>query len=173
MKGVWVWIASASLAVSMAGALAAQAPALDIKYGLWEMTSASNVSGQMPIDTSNMTAEQKAKIDEAMKATMGAHNNVSKSCVTKEKIEKSVFMMGDQPGMSCSQKITTNTRSSLDASVSCMGRQAMTGQMHVDAASPTSIKGVIKMTSTDQGKTMNVTVNMTGKWLSADCGSEK
>ena len=118
-----VWIASVSLAISMAAALAAQVPALDVKYGLWEMTSVSSVSGQLPIDTSNMTPEQKAKIDEAMKATMGAHNDVSKSCVTKEKFEKSLFMMGDQPGMKCSRKSPPTPKFRLDAMVSCTGHR--------------------------------------------------
>ena len=158
----------------MAATLVAQAPALDVKYGLWEMSNVTNLGGQMPqVDTSRMTPEQKAKMDEAMKQMMGTHTNVTKSCITKEKVEKSVFMMPDQPGTTCSQKITTNTKTTLEASLSCTGQNAMTGQMHIDALSPTSIKGTIKSSGAMQGGAMTATINMAGKWLSADCGDVK
>jgi hypothetical protein len=36
--------------------LLAQAPSLDVKMGLWEMSMTSNAGGQMPaVDTSKMT----------------------------------------------------------------------------------------------------------------------
>jgi hypothetical protein len=93
--------------------------------------------------------------------------------VTKEKLEKSVFMMENQPGQTCRQLLTNNTRTSLDASITCTGANAMSGQMHIDALSPTSIKGVIRSASTEPGRAMAVNITMTGKWLGADCGSEK
>jgi hypothetical protein len=49
----------------------------------------------------------------------------------------------------------------------------MTGQMHIEALSPTSIKGTIKSSGAEQGATMTATINMTGKWLGADCGDVK
>jgi uncharacterized protein DUF3617 len=173
MTRVWVWTGSVALAASMAAVLAAQVPALDVKYGLWEMTTATTIGGQMPqVDTSRMTPEQKAKIDEAMKQMMGTHNDVSKACITKEKVEKSVFMMGDE-GKNCVQKITTNTRTTLDASVSCTGQQAMTGQMHIEALSPTSLRGTVKSSGAAAGSAMTATIAVTGKWLAADCGDVK
>jgi hypothetical protein len=174
MHRVWVWAGSVAVAASMAATLVAQAPALDVKYGLWEMSNVTNLGGQMPqVDTSKMTPEQKAKMDEAMKQMMGAHTTVTKSCITKEKVEKSVFMMDDQPGMKCSQKITTNTKTTLEASLSCTGEHAMSGQMHIEALSPTSMKGTIKSSGAMQGASMTATINMTGKWLGADCGDVK
>src|SRR5438132_805284 len=105
MKSVSVWRVSALLSVSFAAALVAQAPALDVKMGLWEMSSTTQMGGQMPtVDTSKMTPEQKKQLDDAMKQMVGeAHTNVAKSCVTKEKLEKSVFMMESQPGQTCKQ----------------------------------------------------------------------
>src|SRR4051794_38289473 len=62
MHRVWVWTGSVAVAAMMAATVVAQAPALDVKYGLWEMSNVTNLGGQMPqIDTSRMTPEQKAK----------------------------------------------------------------------------------------------------------------
>jgi hypothetical protein len=172
-------IASRSIAAGLLSAagvavVLAQAPALDVKMGLWEMTTSSDVGGQMPaIDTSKMTPEQRASVEAAMKGMMGVHTNVTKTCMTKEKFDRSSFMATDEPGRPCKQTITTNTRSILEGTMSCSGARPMTGQMHIDALSSTNIKATIKSSETDQGKTMNVNVAMTGKWLGADCGTVK
>jgi hypothetical protein len=49
----------------------------------------------------------------------------------------------------------------------------MSGQFHMDAPSPTSFKGTMKSSSTQEGKTMTVDMTMAGKWLSAECGAVK
>ena len=166
--------ASLAVAASLTAVAVAQAPALDVKMGLWELSTVSELSGQMPgIDTSKMTPEQKAKMDEAMKAMMGKHTNVNNTCMTQEKFNKSNFMAGDKPEQNCKQTITTNTRSTLEGTLVCTGENAMTAQMHIDALSSTAIKATFKSASSQQGKTMMMNMEMAGKWLSADCGKEK
>jgi hypothetical protein len=172
MKSVSVWGLSAALAVSLASVLVAQAPALDVRMGLWEVSSTTQVGGQMPdVDTSKMTPEQKARVEEAMKGMMGGHTNVTKTCMTREKLEKQAFMDSDRHN--CKQTMNTNTRTVLESSVTCTGENAMTAQMRIEAASPTSVKGMIKSENTMRGKTMNVNVNLTARWLGADCGDVK
>jgi hypothetical protein len=174
MNTVFRWFGSATTAVVLAAVVVAQAPALEIRMGLWEFTSTTEIGGQMPVvDTNKMTPEQKAKVEAAMKAMLGTRSNVAKTCMTKEKLDKSVLLMEDQPGVTCKQALTTNTRTSLEATITCAGAHSMTGQMHVDALSPTSIKGTITSSSSGQGRTMTVDVAMTGKWLGADCGDVK
>ena len=51
----------------------AQAPALNIKLGEWEISSVMNVGGQLPIDTSKMTPEQKAKMEASMDGRGARH----------------------------------------------------------------------------------------------------
>jgi hypothetical protein len=154
--------------------MAAQAPALDVRMGLWEITNKTTLGGQMPqMDLSKLPPEQRARVEESMKAAMGEHTNVTKSCITKEKLEKSVFMMDSQPGQKCSQQIVTNTRAALDANLTCTGDRPMKGQMHIDALSPTSVKGTVTAAVTDQGRTMTANIALAGKWLGADCGDVK
>jgi uncharacterized protein DUF3617 len=112
-------------------------------------------------------------MEAAMRNMMAPHTNVRKSCMTKEKFDQSNFISSDQPGTTCKQTITTNTRSALDGTVSCTGQRPSTAQVHIDAPSSTSIKGSVKTSESDQGRTMSVDVAMTGKWLGADCGAVK
>lgn len=173
MKRVSLCCAAALFSTSIA-VLLAQAPALDVKMGLWEVTNVSTIGGQMPtMDLSKLPPEQRARMEEAMKSVMGTHTNTTKTCMTKEKFEKSNFMTGDER-QNCVQKITTNTRTTLEGAVTCTGQQAMAGQMHIDAISPTEIKGTVKATSSDaRGGAMSIAMTLAGKWLGADCGNVK
>jgi hypothetical protein len=167
-------IGTAVLLSSVTVVLLAQtpiAPALDIKMGLWEISSTSQIGGNMPtMDTSKMTPEQKAQMEAAMKAMMGSHQNVTKSCMTKEKFQKEGLM--EDHGGDCKQSITTNTKSTLEAKVVCTNPSS-TSQFHVDAQSQTAFKATVKTVATDQGKPMNIDIALTGKWLGADCGDVK
>jgi hypothetical protein len=167
---------SAVLLFVLTGAVVlAQRPALNLKMGLWELTSMSQVGGQMPaIDTSKMTPEQKAKFEAAMKSVvMGAHTNVIKSCITPEKYDKANFMMTDKDADNCKQTVSTNTSTSLEAAVTCTGERARTGQVHIEAPSPTLFKGTVKFTMNENGRPMTVDGTMTAKWVAADCGAVK
>jgi hypothetical protein len=174
MNNISRWFAAAAASLSLSAIAVAQTPALDVKMGLWEITSTSDIGGQMPaIDTSKMTPAQKARMEAAMKGLTGAHSAVTKSCMTKEKFNRSNFMTDDDSGTTCQQTISTNTRTSLDANVVCTGKQTRTSQMHIDASSPTSFTASVKSVDTKQGRTMTVDMTMTGKWLGADCGTVK
>src|SRR5689334_3647145 len=116
MKRVSAWMGAMALATTTATVLFAQPPALDVKMGLWEVTSTTNIGGDMPpVDTSKMTPQQKAQVEQAMKGMMGSHTNTTKSCMTREKFEKESFMIGNEPNQNCRQTLTTNTRSAFDA----------------------------------------------------------
>ena len=159
---------------ALGGVAAAQAPALNVQMGLWEISSTTDLGGQMPgVDTTKMTPEQKARVEAAMKGMMGPRTSVNKSCVTKEKFDQSNFMTQDQPGDTCHQAITTNTRTSLEGTVTCTGEHPMSGQIHIDAPSPTTFTGTVKATSTEGGRATTINMALSGKWLSADCGTVK
>jgi hypothetical protein len=167
------WTAALLLSVAAAAVALAQAPSLDVKMGLWEVTSTTDLSGQMPaMDTSKMTPDQRAQMETMMKA-MAGRPTVTKICMTKEKLDRSSFMT-EQPGTTCTQALTTNTSSTLEATVSCKGGRAATSKLHIDALSSTSIKGSFAVSNIgDAGRGMNINATMTGQWLGADCGTTK
>ena len=162
-----VAVVSVSIAVV---AVAQQTPALNVNMGLWELTSAINIGGDRPaMDTSKMTPEQKARMEAAMQGMMGQHTSTTKSCITKDKFNKTTFFENEDPNTTCTQTLSTNTRSTLDVTVVCTGARPQTNQLHFDALSPTSFKGTIKSSSVARGQTMTMNGILTGKWLGADC----
>jgi hypothetical protein len=154
--------------------LVAQTPALDLKLGLWENTIVTNIGGAPPIDTSKMSPEQAAKMTAAKKGMAGERTMTDKSCLKKEDLAKDSFMLPNESGMTCTRTITTNTKSSFVANVSCTGQREMKGQVSIESMSDgTAFNGSMKMATTTQGRTMDVNMKMSGKYLGADCGTVK
>jgi hypothetical protein len=165
---------SSVVLAGLSAVLVAQAPALDVKYGLWENTIVTNIGGVPPIDTSKMTPEQAAQVAAAMKGAMGAKTITDKSCVTKEKLADDTFMMPAQSGMTCKRTVITNSKTSYVADVRCTGDRDMTGKINIQTtAGGSAFTGSMDMAATTQGKTMNVNMKMSGKYLGADCGTVK
>jgi len=169
-------ITSSILVVGITTVLMAQAPALDVKLGLWENTIVTNMGMAAPaVDTSKMPPEQAAKIAEMMKGMMGDRTVVEKNCLTKEDLAKDSFMMPEDTRQKCTRTITTNTRSAFAATIACTGERGDTkGDINVESlAGGTAYKSTMKMAATGRGRTMNMTMTMTGKYLGADCGTVK
>ena len=169
-------LGAALISAACAGVAIAQAPLLAPQLGLWEMTTMVSVGNAMPaIDTSNMPPEQKARIEAAMKGMSADRTDVSKTCFRKEDLADPNFMMRGQQGMTCTQKLNTNTRTVLDADVVCTGERAMSGHTHIELPTPTTMRATMK-TQSPGGRagapTPQVSITMSGKWLAADCGKE-
>jgi hypothetical protein len=154
-----------------AAAFAQSAPALNIKMGLWEL--AIDMSGALPpgIDLSKMTPEQQAAMAQAMRGRgMAPGGGGFKMCMTKEKLANGQ-MAQSRPGQECKDKVTRSTTTTLDITETCTSSTqppvVTTSELHVEAISPTSVK----MTAQETGKPM--IVNMTGRWLAAECGDVK
>jgi len=149
---------------------------LDVKLGLWESTWTNQVSGMppMPADAlANLTPEQRAKVEDAMKARANGMPNVRthKQCMTKEKLEKDATF---DDRKSCTHSVTSSTRHKLEMKIEC-AEQGMksSGTLRVEAVDSENVKGAMQMVATGGDHTMNINANFTGKWLSPDCGTVK
>jgi hypothetical protein len=162
---------TAMIAGLTAALLAQGAPKIDVKMGLWEVTSTTSMTGNVPMpDTSKMTPQQAAAVQAAMSGMMGPHTSTIKECLTKEKFDQG--MLTDQKN--CKTTITTNTATVLEVQMACdQGQGTMTGLLHFEAPSPAVIAGTFKGTATMGAQTTNITGTYAGKWTSADCGSVK
>ena len=60
--------------------------------GLWEITQSAGVGGMPGVDTSKMTPEQLAQI-QAMMSAAGSAARPTKTCLTKEKLEKETYAL--------------------------------------------------------------------------------
>jgi hypothetical protein len=127
-------ISSSILVVGITAVLAAQAPVLDVKLGLWENTIVTNIGGMaMPqVDTSKMPPDQAAKIAEAMKGDE-RRAVTDKSCLTKEDLANESFMMPKDSKMTCTRTVTTNTKAVFAADVNCTGERTVKGQINVES----------------------------------------
>ena len=167
---------SSILVVGVAAVLAAQAPVLDVKLGLWENTIVTNMSGMaMPqMDTSKMPPEQAAKMAEAMKAMMGPRTITEKNCLTKEDLQKDSFMLPEDSKMKCTRTITANTRATFAADIDCTGERSMKGQINVESLDGgNAYRSTMKMASSGRGQTVNLSMTSTGKYLGPACGDVK
>jgi hypothetical protein len=169
----------ALLAVALSCSLVSwAADQFDIRPGLWEVTSTVQVSGLPPIpNLDQMTPEQRARIEAAMKNMGGAHTNTAKSCVTKEGIEQAIAKANSRSGDSCSPKITNMTSSKVDLHIECTrqnGESKTNGDMSITRLDPEHFKGSGAMkTSGSGGRTMDMKWSMTGAFVSSDCGNVK
>ncbi|HYM25037.1 MAG TPA: DUF3617 domain-containing protein [Vicinamibacterales bacterium] len=164
--------AGAAAALTVTAVLVAQAPMLDVRMGLWETTATTTMNNMMAgVDTSKMNDQQKAQI-EAMMKNMQGKPVVTKSCMTKEKFEKQNFMQ-NRPNSDCKQTVTTNTRTAMDATVVCSTPETIKGQVHIEATSPTAFKGTVHSTGSARGHEIEVSIDLSGRWLGADCGDVK
>lgn len=144
---------------------------LNVKPGLWECTLTTVLSGQAPIAPemlSRLNPEQRARLEEQMKAGMGAHKHVYKSCVTKEDLAKGE---GFADKKECTQKVLKSTADELDLNVSCNeeGSQGK-GTIHLMVVNPESVKGKGQMSISASGTTMNSDATFSSKWVGSACG---
>jgi hypothetical protein len=159
------------IAIALASTAAYSEP-LDVKPGLWEITTTTAMSGMPPIDTRNMTPEQKARFEAAMKARQGqgSRAHVSKSCVTKERLEREPFQEKDNE--SCTHTVISGTRTKWQTKLLCTKPKSV-GEFKIEALSRERIKGAVQMNESDDKHAMTVQVSIAGKWLGSNCGDIK
>ena len=163
------------VAILTAASIAAQHTPLNVKTGLWETTTTSSSSGMPSVDLSSLPPERRAQVEAMMKGRQNGapQTHTQQSCVTKEKLEKEGFQQERREG--CTQTVTTSTGTVQEVKVVCTGEHPSTALAHFEAASPESIKGTIKVTTSAGrgGGDMTININLTGKWLAESCGSVK
>lgn len=150
--------------------LSVRADPLDVKTGLWEITSTTQMSG-MPIPESalkEMAPEQRAHIEAIMKKRQeqAPQNHTDKICMTEADMNHAFDKKDAATDEKCTHTILTATRTVQEFKIQCTGSSPRSGVMHLEALSRERVKSTIKM------NLPNGTVNnqMSGRWLAADCG---
>ena len=175
------WKIVGALAGSVAAislAYAAGAALLNVKLGLWEITTHPQMSGTMPMsdeDLQKLPPEQRARFQAAMQMAMAnaAKPRVFKECMTPEKRSRG-FNAGNDVSASCQTTITTNTPAEFEARHDCASadhQQSFT--VHFKIVDSDQVTGTVNGVITRGGRTMTVNSTAEGKWLGADCGTVK
>ena len=162
-------------------ALLAQNP-FKAKEGLWEVTVTRSGSGMpgIPEDTlAKMSPEQRARMEEAMKQhgmSSNGNTTVSKSCVTKEKLEKGNAFAENREN--CTRTVVTSALTHMEVKLHCEEtkndqKTIMDGTFTVDGVGTDSAKGTTHMVVNSHGHTMNMDSTFTSKYLGPACGDVK
>jgi hypothetical protein len=154
-----------------------KAQPLNVKVGLWEVTTTATHSGEMPLPAdllAKLTPEQRAKMEQRMKANSSGStkSTTRKSCMTKEKLDKgSAF---DEDKQNCTRTIVTSSSSKLDMRVQCDEDGVKNdGTFLVEALSSESVKGTVHLTARGGDHTFNMASTFTAKWIGPVCGDVK
>ena len=154
---------------------AAKLQPLNIKTGLWENTRTIKRTGQMPIPAemlNRLTPEQRAKMEERMKANPSAHESTQteKHCVTKEDLEKNRLKLADE----CTTTVVSSTSTNVKAKTVCeIQGMHSTGNLELTASDPEHLTGSYTANISADGHTMNIEGAWTSKWLGSSCGDVK
>jgi hypothetical protein len=166
--------------VALLAARAADNTPLNVKPGLWEITSEGRNSGTPPIPPqmmAQMSPEQRAQMEAHLKDMMAkqAQRHVTQRCVTQQEIDKGFDKLNSMTKGKCTQTITASTPTRREGRLQCTGTTTGSGVYRFEAPNPESFSGTWdwNMTTGDSGSGMKLKNTMQGKWLSADCGSVK
>ena len=153
---------------------ASAASVLDVKPGLWEMTTTQKMSGmpEMPALSQDMldqmTDEQRAQMDAAMKMMAGEETTTTlQQCITQADLDEGA-LMADQE-QSCKQEIIDQSANRIEVKTTCDPSTGMgEGHMVFEAQNSEAMTGQFEMSGGEGGMSMSMTIS--GKWLGADCG---
>jgi Protein of unknown function (DUF3617) len=152
--------------------LAGSAEQLNIKTGLWEITSTTQMSGtpQLPKDvTAKMTPEQRARLESEMKsAAKEAHKSTDRSCITKKDLENPFHGSGEN----CKQSIVRTTSTTQEVNLVCNGDPKGTGFIRITTPTPETMTGIMDIKMGDGKDALSMKANLTGRWIGTDCGDE-
>lgn len=160
---------------------AAATERMNIKPGLWEITSQSSGApamsperqAQMDAAMARMSPEMRARMEAARKQQ--AAPQVTKSCITKEDVDRPFDFNNDKSQQNCTYTALKGTSTMQEVRVECsIGERKSTGIFHVEAPTPTAWNGTMDVTVSGKGSNdIKVKNTMSGKWLGADCGDVK
>jgi len=157
---------------------------VDVKPGLWENTTTSQISGLTMPNMPQLTPDQLAKLPPQARAQMDAmtkgspQTHTSKFCMTREELSKPMFNSGDK---NCSYKLTSSSPGGQQIHVECTrGNTKTAGDLNLERVDSEHLKGDMAMKTTGDsstagsaGQNMTIKISFTNKWVSSDCGDVK
>jgi hypothetical protein len=172
-----------SLAVGKAALLGAsgsglaQAPTLDLKPGLWEITSTGAMTGAPPIPPevlANMPPERRAQAEAMMQGAMAraSEPQVMRNCVTEEQLRRGLNL-DETHNPSCQRTVVSNSTRQLVVHEECAGAHPMVGDFRFAAVDRETMKGNINVVMGNGANTTTMKRSLQGKWLGSDCGDVK
>jgi Protein of unknown function (DUF3617) len=159
-----------AVALSVACAATA-AERLNVKTGLWEITSVTSVSGMPPLPKEvldHMTSEQRAELQASMKGDK-PETNTDRECITDKDLEHPFESANTKE---CTETIVSSTRTTQEVRLVCSGEHKGTGLLRVSTPTPDTMTAMLDLRAGDGKDALTIKSQMKGRWLGADCGDE-
>jgi len=167
-------LAGLIVAVSMSSWAADKVQPLNVKLGLWEVSTTLTTNGELPIPAdmlAKLTPEQRARFEEKMKERSAGKSKttVRKSCLTKEKLDSGMDF-NEEKG-ACSRTVLSSTTSNLRVRYQCVVEEVKwSGEVEVEALTPETAKGSMRGSASSSDRTMNSNSTFAARWIGAACG---
>ena len=177
MNKQWLLALCVGLTFGTAVSSVAAGATLDVKTGLWEVSSSGETTGTPPIPPealAQMPPEQRAQLQARMAAAMERSNkpDVRRSCITDKTLQRGLDF--SQPERAnCKRTMVNSSSSQIDVHMECTGDEKMNGTFHFEAVDRQTLRGNINLVISNGANTMTMKRTMQGKWLGSDCGSVK
>lgn len=177
----------ASVMLCPLGMLAQDIKPIDVKPGLWENTTVTQISGLTmpnmpqltPDQLAKMPPEARARLEGMMKGGAGApQTDTTKACITREQLNKPFFGQHDK---SCTTNLVSSTASTQHIHLECSrGNTKTAGDLNLDRVDSEHLKGDMLLKTTGDsstkgsvGQNMTIKMSYSSKWLGSDCGDVK
>jgi hypothetical protein len=163
--------------LSLATQGADNAQSLNVKIGLWEVTTTVTTSEEMPIPAGlleKLTPGQRARVEERMKARKSepGKTTIKKQCLTRKHLDDGIPFGRDRK--SCTRTVLTSTSTKVDTRVECLGKGFKTsGIFQIEALSTENVKGSMRFSATGGANATNSTSTFTAKWIGPLCSTTK
>lgn len=159
-----------------------QAQTQKLAAGLWESATKMNVSSaaggtqeamaRMQKEMATMPPEQRKMLEDMMVKQgvgMGAQANSVRVCVSAEQAEKGTL---PQDGR-CTQDSLQRSGNTLRMKFSCQGLPPSSGEGEYTFSSDKAYSGRMKVNTSVDGQPASMNMEVSGRWISADCGALK
>lgn len=154
-------------------------PGPRIEAGLWEINmSLKSQTGKAEMAMreaqayiSRLPPEQRKQVEQMMAqqgVKLGDKTSSVNACISKEDAERGEI---PQQAGDCTQQVLEKTASSMKVKFSCNTNPPAQGEALVEFQSPTAYTSRGIVDTVVLGQNERVTVDQTGRWLGADCGS--
>lgn len=170
------YLAQAGLALACLSMplLAPAADRLNVKLGLWEVTTVTQMNGVLPMPKELMdklTPEQRAKIaaDAKANASQPPEKDTSRECITQKDLDEPFRSANAEQ---CVTSVVSTSRTAQEMRIVCSGEPEGSGVFKVNAPTPESMNGTIDMKVGQGPDAFTMKGKLSGRWLSADCGEE-
>ncbi len=147
---------------------------LNVKTGLWRVTTITVTKGEMPIPTemlARLTPQQRTRMEERMKARSPERTTTTteKICVTKEQLGQGPAFGEDRK--QCVRKVLASTSKKANMKIECEQEGVKgDGILQFEALAPESVTGYEHITASDGTHTMHSTSTITAHWIGPACG---